>query len=177
MGVHADNCTRRLLGVNCRLRGGRPEVQGLLVVDPFLCGRDQAGADSSELVAELDGLLEGVGEPVELPDDDVVDGAVVACGLGDHLGELIAGAGRVAEDVRDGEAPGQAVLAAGGFLVVCGEDAAGCCQGVPDVDGQAFCMGWRPGGGERMSRQRRLRRRLLCVRRWAARLHDPVSEC
>ena len=33
-------------------------------------------------------------------------------------------------------------------------------------------MGWRPGDEERMSRQRRCRRRLLCVRRLSAHFHD-----
>ena len=43
-----------------------------LVVDYSFSGRDKLGADSSELVAELDGLLEGYGEQVQLPDDDEV---------------------------------------------------------------------------------------------------------
>ncbi len=60
-----------------------------LIVDPFLCGGDQAGANSSELVSQLDGLLEGHGEAVELPDDDIVERAVVPGGLGDHPGELV----------------------------------------------------------------------------------------
>ena len=58
---------------------------GRLVVDPFFCGRDQAGTNSSELVAQLDGLLEGPGETVELPDDDVVEDAVVAGDLGETI--------------------------------------------------------------------------------------------
>ena len=45
-----------------------------LVLDAFFCGRDQPGANSSEFVAQLDGLLEGYGEQVELPDDDEVEG-------------------------------------------------------------------------------------------------------
>ena len=63
----------RPVGLRERLYGWRPEVQGLLVVDPLLCGGNQSGANSSELVSQLDGLLEGHGEAVELPDDDVVE--------------------------------------------------------------------------------------------------------
>ena len=35
----------RPVGLRERLYGWRPEVQGLLIVDPFLCGGDQSGVN------------------------------------------------------------------------------------------------------------------------------------
>ena len=52
-------------------------VQGRLITDAFLCGGDQAGANSSEFVSQLDGFLQELGEAVELPDDDEVERAIV----------------------------------------------------------------------------------------------------
>ena len=49
-------------------------MQGRLIVDAFLCGRDQPGTSSSEFVSELDGFFQGHGEAVELPDDYEVEG-------------------------------------------------------------------------------------------------------
>ena len=72
---------------------------------------------------------------MELPDDDVVEGAVEPGGRGDHLGELVAGAGLVSERGRYGESSGLAVVWAGFVLVVCGEDVPGGWEGVSDVDG------------------------------------------
>ena len=51
------------------------------------------------------------------------------------LGEFVPVAGGVPERGCNCEASCQAVLAAGGFLVLFGDDAAGCWQGVSDVDG------------------------------------------
>ena len=72
-------------------------VQGGLIIDPFLCGGDQAGANSSEFVSRLDGLLQEHGEAVGLPDDDVVERAIVLGGFGDHPGELVTAAVCVSE--------------------------------------------------------------------------------
>ena len=93
----------RQLGYVRGSTAGRPVVQSRLIVDPFLCGGDQLGASSSGFVSQLDGLLEGHGEAVELPDDNEVERAVVPGGFGDHPGELVPGAGGVsdvAETVR-----------------------------------------------------------------------------
>ena len=111
-----------------------------LVVDSSFGSRNEFGADSSELVAELDGLLEGYGEQEEFPDDYKVHGGAVQGGVGDHSGELVPVTGCVLERVCDGEAPGLAVVAAGCLLVLRGDDCAAWRQGVPDVD--RGCWHW-----------------------------------
>ena len=84
-----------------------------LVVDAALCGGEQLGAGLPELVPVGDGLLEGSGKAVELPDDYGVVGSPGPGHVDDESVELVAGADVVSVDSGYGQVLGGAVVAAG----------------------------------------------------------------